>query len=122
MAPDEDRDLEMDDDDLDAGFREDRFAPAAQGRAARVFLGPSLTAAARWFGIAILAVLVLSLLWNNWPPIRVHLVFFSVDVPAVIVYVFFAALGAVLHWLWRRRTPAGEEPEAAAPEEVAETE
>ena len=117
MAADEDLDLEIEDDDLDLDFREDAFAPKAEGRGVRIFLGPTLGAAFRWFGIAVIVLLVLFLLWYNWPPVRLHFVFWSWDIPGVVLYLLFAALGVLLHWLWvRRRAPAAEE-ETAEPDE-----
>lgn len=109
MAADDGLDLEIEDDDLDLDFRDDAFAPKAEGRGARIFLGPTLNAVFRWFGIVVVVLLVLSLLWRNWPPVRLHFVFWSWDIPGVILYLLFAALGVLLHWLWvRHRAPAAQ--------------
>jgi uncharacterized integral membrane protein len=114
VAAADDLDLEIEDDDLDLDFRDDVFAPKRQSAAVRLFVGPALNTVLRWFGIVVLVLLVGSLLIHNWPPVRLHFVFWAWDIPGVILYVLFAALGAVLHWLWSRsrRAPSAE-PESA---------
>ena len=118
MAADDGLDLEIEEDDLDLDFRDDAFAPKAEGWFSRLFTGPRVGHVVRVVGAILLVLLVISLLWRNWPPVRLHFVFWKWDIPGVILYLLFAALGVLLHWLWvRHRTSGAEELE---PDELDE--
>jgi uncharacterized integral membrane protein len=55
------------------------------------------------------------LLAVNLGPVRIELVFWTVDMPKTVGFLLDVALGALLMWLWLRR----KSPKKAAEEEGA---
>lgn len=55
--------------------------------------------------IIILVVLVaLIIFFDNWAPVRISFFGFRFELPKAVAFILNAALGAVVTWLWMRRT------------------
>jgi uncharacterized integral membrane protein len=74
------------------------------GKITRPFanLRPAELLSPRAIGILIAAALVVWLLAANLAPVRIVLLFWTVDIPKALAFLLDVALGAVLMWLWLR--------------------
>ena len=62
----------------------------------------------RTFGIGVAVLVLLLLLGENWPPMRLNLIGLHADVPKAVVLLLDFALGFAVAWLILRRSRAGE--------------
>jgi uncharacterized integral membrane protein len=62
--------------------------------------------------VTILVILVaLWLIAENWEPVRFYFIGLALELPKPIAFILDVVLGAVLMWLWLRRTPGATESE-----------
>jgi uncharacterized integral membrane protein len=63
------------------------------------------------FAYGLLALIILAILADNWALVRLNLFGLRFELPKAIAFLLDVALGALLMWLWLRRSPKAVESE-----------